>query len=104
VLVGRLPGNTLCGSSVSSASALEALRLEFGARFRLGLAEHERFGLREAVGQQDGVMFAGRVVVEPQREFVETRRVVAEHLAHVLWLDGGMVRLECLPGRGGGQF
>ncbi len=56
VLLGRLPGNILCGVSALIRSLLEPLRGEFGDNLVLGLAQHQRLGLREDVGHELVVM------------------------------------------------
>ena len=56
VLDGRLPGNILCGVSALILLLVEPLRLELGDHLVLGLAQHQRFGLRQDVGDQLVVM------------------------------------------------
>ena len=56
VVVGRLPGKTLCGASALDRSS-RALRLQ-PPRPRPAAAVHQRLGLGEAIGDEDGVMVA----------------------------------------------
>ena len=42
-------------------------------------------------------------IAQPHREFVEARRIVQKHLAHVERFDSGLVKLERMPRRRFGQ-
>ena len=52
----------MCGASRRTSSAGSPAAVELGPRLVLGLAAHQRFGLREEVGEQQLVVFGQPVM------------------------------------------